>query len=340
MRAKGFTMIEMLVVTAILGVVLLIAVAVFGSYHRHATASKVHKLVNEQVASTLGVIAADIRRAGTGLGYTHPEMALYWDTDELWINWGGFVDYDAIPSSPASALPVNSVFNTFGWFDCRSGTFDIDKVSDTVSVPSVSTGTFTGGDFGGILVAQTDSINATVIRAPIEAAMTGLSYGFPAGTPECTATASIPDPTVAKRRITFGQGAASWAGRWAVPVIVYRRIPQATPGQLYRNWEVILGDPPADSGANRIGLKELRLTAFNIACNFQTLTDTAPQTYASRTALDADTGRNMRNLKSVVVTVAYEWMESVRNKIAKRRSFINMEISPRSIVKSTVAAGG
>ncbi len=338
MKSQGFSMIEMIVVTAVLGVVLLIAVAVFGSYHSHATASKIHKLVNEQVASTLGVIAADIRRAGTCLGYTHPELAMYWDTDELWINWAGYVDYDAIPSSPSSALPVNSVFDTNGWFDCQAGSFTIDKVSDTATIPTVSAGAFTGGDFGGILVAQTDSINATIVRAPIAAAMTLLSYGF-GGTGECTVTATVPDNTVAKRRVVFGQGAGAWAGRWATPAIVYRRIPQATPGQLYRNWEVILGDPAVSSGQNRVGLKELRITAFTVVCNFQTLTDATPVTVASRPAL-AGSGRSMRNLKSVVVTLAYQWVESAKSEIPRRRSFINMEISPRSIVKSTVAAGG
>lgn len=339
MKARGFTIIEMVIVMGILGVVLLIAVAVFGSYHRHATASKIHKLVNEQVASTLGVIAADIRRAGTGLGYQHPEMAMYWDTDELWINWAGFVDYDAIPSSPASALPVNSVFNTNGWFDARSGTVTIDKVSDIVAMPSLSGTTFTGGDFGGILVAATDSINATVSRVPIEATMTGLSYGFVGGTAECTVTSTVPDTSVAKRTLTIGQGGATWTGRWAAPAVVYRRIPQATPGQLYRNWEVILGDPVASSGENKIGLKELRLTAFNVVCNFQTLTDTAPVSVASQPGL-AGSGRTMRNLKSVVVTIAYQWVESAKSELTRRRSFTNMEITPRSIVKSTVAAGG
>lgn len=339
MKAKGFTIIELVVVTAILGVVLLIAVAVFGSYHRHATASKIHKLVNEEVTSTLGVIASDIRRAGTGLGFQHPELAMYWDTDELWINWAGFVDYDAIPSSPASALPVNSVFNSNGWIDCLGGTVTIEKVSDTVAIPNTAGGVFTGGDFGGLLVAPTDSINANVFRVPIEAAMTGLSYGFPGGTAECTVSAAIPDPTIAKRTLTLGQGAAGWAGRWAAPATVYRRIPQATPGQLYRNWEVILGDPATSAGQNRVGLKELRLTAFNVACNFQTLADAAPVTYASRPALSG-TGRTMRNLKSVVVTIAYQWTESAKSRTSSRRSFINMEITPRSIVKSTVAAGG
>lgn len=339
MKSQGFSMIEMIVVTAVLGVVLLVAVAVFGSYHQHATATKIHKLVNEQVASTLGVIAADIRRAGTCLGYTHPELAMYWDTDELWINWAGYVDYDAIPSSPSSALPVNSVFNTNGWFDCQTGTFTIDKVSDTATIPTLSASAFTGGDFGGILVAQTDSINATIIRAPLAAAMTSLSYGFPGGTAECTVNATVPDTTVAKRRLVFGQGAAAWAGRWATPAIVYRRIPQATPGQLYRNWEVILGDPTVSSGDNRVGLKELRISSFTITCNFQALSDALPSSYPSLTAL-AGSGRNMRNLKSVVVTLAYEWVESSKSEIPRRRSFTNMEISPRSIVKSTVAAGG
>ena len=69
------------------------------------------------------------------------------------------------------------------------------------------------------------------------------------------------------------------------------------------------------------------------------MADAAPVTYASRPALSG-TGRTMRNLKSVVVTIAYQWTESAKSRTSSRRSFINMEITPRSIVKSTVAAGG
>jgi hypothetical protein len=353
MKSRGFTIAELFVTLVIMALVLVIVVSFFLYQSRMAMESKAAKSVNEEVGGALGMMAADLRKMGTGLGYLDPEVgaSLYVAAGDLYINWTGWYDFDAIPTTQRSNLPSETVYLKDANLDPRKVTTGNEglKVPNIVTLPqsivvpdpdnpTSPTSQFIGGDFGG-LIGLSGNASSPI---PLNASQTGVNCGYLTTVDTCTSL--NPVQTAPTFRTIFFNG---FGGTYdtVTPAVTYRLIPVAAgnraSGQLLRNWVPILGDP-LDANNVRTGAKGLQVTAFDITLRFvNSLGAQQDQTAGNWTSFDPKTlwGVTLKDLKSVTVVLRYQWRVPGSRAIVTagnrmRSSSSTIAVSPRCIIKA------
>jgi type II secretory pathway pseudopilin PulG len=352
MNSKGFTITEILVTSLIVSLVILGGLSFFSYQSKYTTDAKTAKEVSETVASVLGLVASDVRKAGSGVSYLYPQLSLYASKDDLYVNWAGFLDFDAYPI--ADDLAVSSVFAANSWFTVSAGGFTVDNVGLTYQVPYQSAGKFVGGDFGGVIVS-TAATPPVASGLPLSQAVTNLNYLYSPARTQIT-VATTKNTAKSNQQIQFTlPGVAN--NNLATPSVVYRIIRNSAAdigGRLYRNWVPVLGDATATdtvTGAH-VGLRNLQVTNLWVQCRYFNPTPspgkwiTSPKDATINGTAGDWTGvgglvyadYDMSNLKAVTVTVRYRWAPmrgGAANVATWYYSQNSVEIAPRCIYKAS-----